>query len=272
MKLKNKLIATLAAVALIAGAARAQTGAPVAAGTGAPAVPPKRVFYYDAEGREVASADKAEHREELVYRDSIGGNLKIYYPSGALRRQVSYLHFGRGIKYGPEMSFYETAELKSRCPYKIEQAGPHEQFYRSGQLKFRHPFGLGPDGKTVPGQAFSPDGKPISYAEAHTEKMPSLRGSNGAGSSNAAIVEAVMRQVRYPAEALRAQVTGQVLVSFTVDNSGFVRNAHIVSSPGPYFNATVLNAVTGLGRFTPGESDGEPVDVSFTVPVNFKID
>ena len=246
-------------------------GMPAPVATTTAIVPPKRVLYYDAQGRQVAAADKAEHREELVYRDSIGGNLRIYYPSGSLRRLVPYLHFGRGIKYGMETSFYESGEVKSRCPYKVEQAGPSEQFYRNGQLRFRQVMGVGTDGKALPVQAFRPDGTPATDQDAHTEKMPLLKGSNGKESNNAAIVVAVQMRTIYPVAALRVQASGQVLVSFMVDDAGFVRDTHIVSSPGPYFNATVLQAVAGLGRFTPGEVDGDTVDVSYLIPITFSI-
>ena len=56
-----------------------------------------------------------------------------------------------------------------------------------------------------------------------------------------------------------------------VDDAGFIRDTHIVSSPGPYFNATVLQAVARLGRFTPGEVDGDTVDVSYLIPITFSI-
>jgi len=234
-------------------------------------LPPKSVFYYDAQGRPVATAEKAEHREEMVYRDSIGGNLRIYYPSGNLRRLVSYLHFGRGLKYGTETSFYETGEVKSRCPYKVEQTGPYEQFFRNGQLRFRQSFGVAPDGHALPGAAFASDGKPVPEGRRATEKMPALRGAGRLGSDNSAIVEAVMRQLRYPAEALRAQVTGRVFVSFMVDDTGFVRDAHILRSPSPLLNAAALKAVASLARFTPGEVDGDTADVFYTIPITFSI-
>lgn len=247
-------------------------GTPPSGSTAAPtSVPPKRVLYYDAQGRQVPTADWAEHREEMVYRDSIGGNLRIYYPSGGLRRLVPYLHFGRGMKYGMETSFYENGELKSRCPYQVVQSGPCEQFYRNGQLRSRSAFGVGPDGKVVPAQAFLANGNPATDHDAHTEKMPALKGSYGQGSSTADIVKAVQMRTTYPVAALRAQASGRVLVSFMVDDAGFVRDVRIDSAPGPYFNETVLQAVAGLGRFSPGEMDGDTLDVSYTIPITFTI-
>jgi protein TonB len=191
--------------------------------------------------------------------------VRVYYPSGKLRRVVPYLHFRYGIKYGAEMSFYETGEIKSRGEFNADgPVGYYQQFYRNGQVRLRMPVGLNLP-KNAKGEAFGPDGQPQPFS-AESEKMPSL-GEGG----NAVIVAAVQRAVKYPLEALRAQITGRVYVTFMVDDAGFVRNARIVSSPSPVLNQTVLAAVASLGRLSPGEQAGETVDVYFTVPVTFAI-
>lgn len=251
----------LALAIVLGGSATGQT-APVVAAT----VPPVRKHYFNAAGKEISTAEGADHHEDQIYRDSVGGTVRIYYPSGKLRRMVSYAHFDYGIKYGVEASFYETGEIKSQCAYNL--AGPvgyYTQFYRTGKVRFRNPQGLDLplDAKA---EAFGPEGQP--YPEGHVEpqdKMPTLKG----GEQN--IVAAVQRAVRYPVAALRAQATGQVFVSFMVDDAGFVRNIQIVSSPSPLLNPAVLTAVASLGRFVPGVHGGDPVDVFYTLPITFII-
>ncbi|UOQ95973.1 TonB family protein [Hymenobacter sp. 5317J-9] len=231
-------------------------------------VPATKTLYFDAQGRQIASAEGADHREDVIYRDSVGGTVRVYYPSGKLRRVVPYVHFAYGIKYGSETSFYETGELKSRCDYKGEgPVGYYQQYYRSGNVRYRTPLGkdLPKDAK---GGAFGPDGQALTdaYSKEHL-KMPTMRGGGG----SAAIVQAVQLAVRYPVEALRSQITGKVFVGFMVDDCGFVRDVRIVKSPSPVFNATVMAAVASLGRLTPGEYDGETADLFFTVPITFTI-
>ncbi|MBJ6109156.1 TonB family protein [Hymenobacter sp. BT523] len=215
------------------------------------------------------TAEGADHREDMIYQDSVGGSVRVYYPSGKLRRVVPYLHFAYGIKYGSETSFYETGELKSRCEYKVDgPVGYYQQFYRNGKVRFRTPVGSDLP-KDAQSEGFGPDGLPFTaaYNKEHS-KMPAMRGGGG----NVAIVQAVQQAVRYPKEALYPhEITGKVLVSFMVDDCGFVRNVRIGKTPSPVFNATVLSAVASLGRLTPGEHDGETVDVFFTVPITFAI-
>ena len=263
------LLAFAAMCPLLGYSALAQNS-PAAAATSPAATtsptPPERIFHYSVKGRLLKSADGADHREEFVYHDSIGGTLRVYYPSGKLRRTTSYLHFKHGIKYGLEAGFYETGEIKSRRAFQVQQVGPFEQFYRNGKVRIRVPLGNGPDGNPLPAELFLPDGKPAPAAGFVNEKMPLL---NGVG--NQAIIAAVQRRTRYPVEALRNQLTGTVLVGFIVDDAGFIRDAHIELTPSPVFNATVLDAVRALGRLTPGEVDGDTVEVSFMVPITFSI-
>lgn len=248
---------------LSARPAASQIAAPMATATAA--LPPTRILHFDAKGQQVATGEVADHREEMLYRDSVGGNIRIDYPSGKLRRLVSYTHFRYGIKYGAETSFYETGEIKSRCEFNlVGPIGYYSQFYRSGKLRSRIPLGNDLP-KNTKGEAFGLDGQPQEFSPL-VEKMPTL-----GGGGNDVIVAAVQRAVRYPMEALRAQKIGKVLVSFMVDEVGFVQNIRIVKTPSPLFNQAVLAAVASLGRMNPGEQGGEPVDVFYTVPITFAI-
>jgi periplasmic protein TonB len=255
-------VASVCLLAAVAHPAGAQAPAQDPGATGA--LPASRISYYNNQGRSVASTDSAEHREEMVFQSPAGGQLRIYYPSGKLRREVAYLDFSQRIKQGTETSYYETGEVKSRCRYQNDvPVEPYLQYYRTGQVRCRMNVKSGFFGSS--GAAFTPDGKSLKY-DLQTQQKPTL---NGGGDQ--VIVAAVSSRVSYPPEALQLQKTGRVFATFLVDDAGFVRNARILKSPSPLFNATVLNAVGSLGRFEPGKMSGEPVDVLFTVPVSFKL-
>lgn len=101
----------------------------------------------------------------------------------------------------------------------------------------------------------------------YVEQMPQLPGGGG----SAAIVSAIQSHVKYPVEALRRRITGRVFVSFTVDDTGLVREAQVVKGIGGGCDESVLNAVQQLPQFIPGRQSGIPVSVRFTVPVTFQI-
>ena len=62
-----------------------------------------------------------------------------------------------------------------------------------------------------------------------------------------------------------------VIVEATISKTGCVRNMRLIAqSPYPELNAAALTAVS-TWQFTPGLLDGEPVDVIYTLTVNFKM-
>jgi protein TonB len=52
---------------------------------------------------------------------------------------------------------------------------------------------------------------------------------------------------------------------------GTVADIKVTQSAHPVLDAAAVQAVQKLKRFTPGQEDGKPVKVSFTVPMNFNI-
>ena len=101
----------------------------------------------------------------------------------------------------------------------------------------------------------------------YVEQMPQLPGGGG----NASIVGAIQRNLVYPLEALKRRVTGRVFVSFTVGETGLVRDIQVVKGIGGGCDESVLAAVQQLPQFAPGRQAGIPVPVRFTVPVTFQI-
>jgi protein TonB len=99
------------------------------------------------------------------------------------------------------------------------------------------------------------------------EQMPELPGGGG----QAAIVGAIQRAVRYPAQALRAGVEGKVFASFTVNPKGEVVDVKIVKGLGAGLDEETLRAIKTLPKFIPGKQNGREVSVSFTVPITYRI-
>lgn len=100
-----------------------------------------------------------------------------------------------------------------------------------------------------------------------SEQMPSL---HGGGSRE--VMQYIQQRIVWPRSKGKIILTqGRVFASFTVGTDGRVSNAKIVKSLHPRFDAEVLRVVRLLPRFEPGKQMGEPVAVSFTVPITFKL-
>ena len=99
------------------------------------------------------------------------------------------------------------------------------------------------------------------------EQMPELPGGGG----QAAIVAAIQKAVRYPAKAVANGVEGKIFASFTVNAKGEVTDVQIVKGLGAGLDEETMRAIKTLPRFVPGKQNGREVNVSFTVPITYRI-
>ena len=82
----------------------------------------------------------------------------------------------------------------------------------------------------------------------------------------------IVRNLRYPKDAVKKKLQGKVLVQFVIDEKGKVRNIRIIDSPHPIFNEEAIRAVELLRNFKPGKFQGKPIKVQYTLPINFQLD
>jgi len=81
----------------------------------------------------------------------------------------------------------------------------------------------------------------------------------------------IAQSVKYPVEAQKAGVVGKVFVTFVVNNNGKVENTKIARSVNPALDAEAIRVVNSLPDWKPGMQHGEAVDVSYTMPIEFKL-
>lgn len=98
------------------------------------------------------------------------------------------------------------------------------------------------------------------------EQMPSFPG----GISE--LYKHLAKNIRYPGEASRAGIEGQVEITFIVNKTGAIRNPRITKSLGFGTDEEALRVVVSMPRWSPATQNGEPVDVEYTLPVNFRLE
>ncbi|RZK30496.1 MAG: TonB family protein [Hymenobacter sp.] len=96
--------------------------------------------------------------------------------------------------------------------------------------------------------------------------MPELPGGGG----SPAIVAAIQRRVTYPPQALRANATGRVFVSFVITPDGRVQEVFVVKAFRRDCGLAVVNAVQRLPRFTPRLR--KYGNVRYVAPITFSIE
>src|SRR5262249_3404454 len=75
---------------------------------------------------------------------------------------------------------------------------------------------------------------------------------------------------KYPEEARASKTQGSVIVGATVHKDGSVVVDNIVQGLEPGFTVSAIEAIEQW-KFRPGTKNGEPVDVSLKIEVNFNL-
>ncbi|MBS1583588.1 MAG: TonB family protein [Bacteroidetes bacterium] len=89
--------------------------------------------------------------------------------------------------------------------------------------------------------------------------------------SGRAVLGFLAGSARYPADAVRLDVTGQALIAFTVDPEGRVIDVEVLSGVCRSIEAECLRVMALFPRWTPGRKDGRAVKCRFTQPFRFKL-
>ena len=102
--------------------------------------------------------------------------------------------------------------------------------------------------------------EPIFYI---VEQMPEFPGGE------IALRKFIANAIKYPVIAQENGVSGKVYVNFVVGKDGQVTNAKVIRSVDSSLDKEALRVVNSLPRWKPGLQRGEPVRVSFSVPISF---
>ncbi|NGM65518.1 energy transducer TonB [Sphingobacterium sp. SGR-19] len=81
----------------------------------------------------------------------------------------------------------------------------------------------------------------------------------------------VAQHYRYPKEAVRARVKGQVILRFVVDTAGNPTDFEIVNDLGYGTAAAGIEMLKKSAKWAPGYQRGVPVRVAYTLPISLNI-
>jgi TonB family protein len=97
------------------------------------------------------------------------------------------------------------------------------------------------------------------------EEMPEFPGGEPA------LRQFMATAVKYPDDAVKKGIQGKVYVTFVVSKDGTVANSKIARGVDPSLDTEALRVVNNLPKWKPGKQKGQAVNVSYTVPINFKL-
>lgn len=79
------------------------------------------------------------------------------------------------------------------------------------------------------------------------------------------------QNIVYPPAASEEGVQGRVVVEFVVGKDGSITNVRVVRPRHPALDKEALRVVKAMPNWIPGRNNGQPVKVTYTLPVTFKL-
>jgi len=97
------------------------------------------------------------------------------------------------------------------------------------------------------------------------EDMPEYIGGEDA------LRQFLANNVKYPVQASENGIQGRVYVQFVVNENGMVENPRVVRGVDPLLDEEAVRVIASMPAWKPGKQKGKAVKVSYTAPINFKL-
>jgi protein TonB len=107
--------------------------------------------------------------------------------------------------------------------------------------------------------------KPPAEVFVIVEEMPSFPGGNEA------LFKFIYDNIEYPQDALENAIEGNVVVRFCVTYQGKIEQAEVIRGIHPSLDAEAVRIINKLPSWNPGKQAGNPVNVWYTLRVQFQL-
>jgi TonB family protein len=81
----------------------------------------------------------------------------------------------------------------------------------------------------------------------------------------------IKENMKYPVQAQEEKTQGTVVVNFLVSNTGKIENVKVAKSVHSTLDAEAVRVVSKMPDWLPGKQNGDPVDVYYSIPFEFKL-
>lgn len=86
------------------------------------------------------------------------------------------------------------------------------------------------------------------------------------------LFEFLGKNTKYPAGAKALGISGKVYVNFMIDNKGEISDVKVLRGVHPLLDREAIRMVESMPNWSPGLQRGKPTNVSYNLPINFKLD
>ena len=218
--------------------------------------------FYDSSWNKTDSA-KAAFFRTTYYADTSkkAATVKTWLRNGTPRSVINFSDVKENKRQGLELYYHPNGQLKSQCMYVDNNLdGEVMTWYPSGQLKRKDIFSKD---SLVSGKCYGVKGNDTAHFDYE------INASYIGGHQEMA--RFIGRHIKYPKEAIKNDIEGQVMIAFIVEKNNAVVDERVVSRTHPLINEEALRVFQQMkGNFMAARLDGEPARAYMKLPVLFK--
>lgn len=232
----------------------------------------KTVHEYEADEAVIDSGLNLRDYQMLLIKKAVGARLPSIANSlnqSKLKKRVTMMYKSkpapvrrlRGLALLPALALGLLAVNSSAVASVLSETSSATLFASAGdKVSENNPESVqGATAKTAVDDGAEP-------LDVQPDVMPSFPGGLSA------MMQFLMKNLKYPEEAAKAREEGKVVVGFVVSATGKIRDVKINKSVSPQLDEEAMRVVRSMPDWTPGELGGRPVACHYVLPVNFKLD
>lgn len=226
------------------------------------------LFY--ADGIKVSTPDSASVFKILLHYDSLQQKVyeRIFTIEGEPVEETHYSDFGKGVVDLYHREFYNNRKTYKYVGYnKGKLEGKFQLYYPTGIKKREDIY---EKDKWVKGFCYDSAGNEIRYIPYQSD-ISFLQG-------DIELQERIQLELSKTLDGAGtkygyknfgdAAISGRVIVRFTIDKNGVMRNVRVLQSPDASINDRVINAVIKIRGWNPATVDGDYVDSEKTIAIS----
>lgn len=114
-------------------------------------------------------------------------------------------------------------------------------------------------------------GTPAVYAQSEEKVYTEVDKSPEFPGGVTAMYKFLAQNIKYPADAARRRKQGKVVTTFVVGKDGTIRDINVESGVTREVDQEAVRVIKAMPKWVPGEHEGQPVAVQYTIPINFQM-
>ena len=81
----------------------------------------------------------------------------------------------------------------------------------------------------------------------------------------------ISSNLKYPRTTRKAKVQGVVIISYVIDEQGKIGDPKLIKGIHPDADAEAIRVIQAMPTWKPGQQEGKPVPVRYTLPLRFAL-